>query len=679
MGDPEASSMTGVFLGTLSLTTIYSKILEYAGPRLMSTLGLDINFLVTLTVLCFAIFTSAIYFRDGVKSLLYDYYSCTVKVVSQDPLFSALMTFLEEEGAFNMSKVESQQSQIGEQDTEVKEKGWGQKMKAGLKQSNVRPGGRDWALSSLFQHTTRHMEANLNNWDNYSYDIFDDNQSDSESSESEVEDNEIVRNRKKIKYAPAPSCEDFFYYKPTGTTITIIREEIPNSQSSWWNPRPKQQVQLTVYGKDPTPLKMLFEEVVERQNNKDHGRTAVYKARQGSEGGATGAEWIRCFTKPVRSLDTVILDEKQKEEISEDLKEFLLPATNKWYSNRGLPYRRGYLLYGPPGTGKTSLSVALAGKFGLSVYALSLSVAWMNDDTLALLFSSLPKNCIVLLEDIDACGVTREKGEADKAAAPPKPLDKDKNNNSNTKAGVQVSFSGLLNAIDGVASKEGRALIMTTNHRERLDEALIRPGRVDLQIKFAHADKKIIHGLFRAIYEVNESDKRILKFPNDFPDDDEIADLANVFAEKVPEHVFSPAEVQGFLLRHKKNPRRAAAEVVAWAEQELLEKKERERKEKEKEEKEQEEKERGERKERRKRAKEEREKRAKREKRRKEGKASSDDTDTEDEKEEAKKEDDKRVVYSLINEDSANIVVNGINEKMVGGVAKDVVKVNGSA
>ncbi|RPB29639.1 P-loop containing nucleoside triphosphate hydrolase protein [Terfezia boudieri ATCC MYA-4762] len=589
--------MTGVFLGTLSLTTIYSKILEYAGPRLMSTLGLDINFLVTLTVLCFAIFTSAIYFRDGVKSLLYDYYSCTVKVVSQDPLFSALMTFLEEEGAFNMSKVESQQSQIGEQDTEVKEKGWGQKMKAGLKQSN------------------------------------------------------------KIKYAPAPSCEDFFYYKPTGTTITIIREEIPNSQSSWWNPRPKQQVQLTVYGKDPTPLKMLFEEVVERQNNKDHGRTAVYKARQGSEGGATGAEWIRCFTKPVRSLDTVILDEKQKEEISEDLKEFLLPATNKWYSNRGLPYRRGYLLYGPPGTGKTSLSVALAGKFGLSVYALSLSVAWMNDDTLALLFSSLPKNCIVLLEDIDACG----------------------NNNSNTKAGVQVSFSGLLNAIDGVASKEGRALIMTTNHRERLDEALIRPGRVDLQIKFAHADKKIIHGLFRAIYEVNESDKRILKFPNDFPDDDEIADLANVFAEKVPEHIFSPAEVQGFLLRHKKNPRRAAAEVVAWAEQELLEKKERERKEKEKEEKEQEEKERGERKERRKRAKEEREKRAKREKRRKEGKASSDDTDTEDEKEEAKKEDDKRVVYSLINEDSANIVVNGINEKMVGGVAKDVVKVNGSA
>jgi len=630
MDDAEASSMAGIFLGTLSITTVYSKILEYAGPRLMSTLGLDINLLVTLAVLCFAIFAGATYLQDVVRTLLYHYYSCTVKVVSQDPLFSALMTFLEEEGAFNMSKAEAQQTQIEQQDTEVKEKGREHSKKGGLKQGNVRPGGRDWALSSLFPHSTRHIEANLKKWDD-SFDIFDDCHSESESSESEGEGDEIVRNRKKIRYTPAPSCEDFFYYKPTGTTITIIRDEIPNTQSGWWNPRPKQQVQLTVYGKDPTPLKMLFEDVIERQNNKDHGRTAVYKARQGTEGGGTGAEWMRCFSKPVRSLDTVILDDKQKEEISEDLKEFLLPATSKWYSNRGLPYRRGYLLYGPPGTGKTSLSVALAGKFGLSVYALSLSVAWMNDDTLALLFSSLPKNCIVLLEDIDACGVTREKGEAGKgnATAPSKPLD-DKYKSSTPN--VKVSFSGLLNAIDGVASKEGRALIMTTNHRERLDEALIRPGRVDLQTKFAYADRKIIHGLFRAIYEVNETDKRILKFPTDFPNDDEIADLANAFAEKVQENVFSPAEVQGFLLKHKKNPRGAAAEVAAWAEQALLEKKGKERKEKEKEEKEQQEKEKEERKEKRKRAKEEREKREKSEERLKEGKGSSDDTDTEDER-----------------------------------------------
>lgn len=643
MDDPETSSVAGVFLGTLSLTTIYSKILEYVGPKLMSTFGLDINYLMTLAVLCFAIFTSTTYLWGVLRTLLREYYSCTVKVTSQDPLFSALMAFLEEEGAFNMFI--GMGGQIEQRDIEINEKDQVQKRIAESAKGNIRPGGRDWALSSLFPHTTRHIEANFKKWDDYTYDVHDDYHSESESSESEAEGSETVRNRKKIKYTPAPSCEDYFYYKPTGTTVTIVREEIQNSQSGWWNPTPKQQVQLTIYGRDPLPLRMLFEEVAERQNNRDHGRTVVYKALQGSGGG--GAEWTRCFSKPVRSLDTVILDEKQKEEISEDLKEFLLPATSKWYSNRGLPYRRGYLLYGPPGTGKTSLSVALAGKFGLSVYALSLSVAWINDDILALLFSSLPKNCIVLLEDIDACGVTREKDGAGKgnATALSRPLDdKNKVGNSSVGPAVRVSFSGLLNAIDGVASKEGRALIMTTNHPERLDEALTRPGRVDLHVRFAYADKKIIHGLFRAIYQVSESDKLILKFPKDFPDKDEIADLANVFAEKVPENRFSPAEVQGFLLRHKKNPRTAAVEVEAWAEQASLEKEEKEKEEKKKEGRERRENEKRERRERRRREKEEREKR---EKRLKEGKGSSDDSDTEVEKEEDKQEGNKNAAEEV--------------------------------
>jgi hypothetical protein len=53
-----------------------------------------------------------------------------------------------------------------------------------------------------------------------------------------------------------------------------------------------------------------------------------------------------------------------------------------------------------------------------------------------------------------------------------------------------ISWSGLLNAIDGVASHEGRVLIMTTNKPEKLDDALIRPGRVDLQVKFTYATKE---------------------------------------------------------------------------------------------------------------------------------------------------------------------------------------------
>jgi len=222
--------------------------------------------------------------------------------------------------------------------------------------------------------------------------------------------------------------------------------------------------------------------------------------------------------------------------------------------------------------------VALAGKYGLQVHSLSLSASWMNDDILLHLFSRLPRSCIVLLEDVDACGVTREgdRASATTAAAttPSKPDDA-----ASTDAKAKVTFSGLLNAIDGVASKEGRLLIMTTNHRSRLDEALIRPGRVDIQVRFDYADAGIVRDLFRALYDVSDEDKALLKFPADFPAADELAQLARTFVEHVPPGRFSPAEVQGFLLRFKKHPRLAVAAVRDWVVKCEIEKQEKERRE----------------------------------------------------------------------------------------------------
>jgi chaperone BCS1 len=200
----------------------------------------------------------------------------------------------------------------------------------------------------------------------------------------------------------------------------------------------------------------------------------------------------------------------------------------------------------------------------------------MNDDTLAHLFSRLPKACIVLLEDIDACGVTRDSSDDDlKSSSPPaasKAIGVATAPGDGTHPPTRVTFSGLLNAIDGVASKEGRLLIMTTNHRDRLDEALIRPGRVDMQIKFNFADRAIIHSLFKTLYTVDLQDKEVLKFPRNFPDDDELENLATKFSEKVPEGLFSPAEVQSLLLRFKKEPRKAVEVVEDWIFQKKTEK-----------------------------------------------------------------------------------------------------------
>ena len=611
------SELAGVVLGTLSVTTIYTRAIEAVAPKIKAIIGVDLNDVIYLAMIVFGIYTAWGYIYDTLRSLLYRYYSCSIRVLSQDPIFAMVMEFLEDEGAFSTKEDDTVKPRIFERHnaagSNINQQPTITTWKKPEKESIILPPTMIKGLAAWYITPSRHFEASLDDWESYISHFSSDDESDSEDDLDADVPNFTLRGKRKVKYAPAQSIEDFFFYKPTGHTISIVREEIQTGQLNWWSRKGSESVRLTVFGKDPTPLKLLLRDMVDKQNLRDHGRTPVHKARQGQDGGGTGAEWIRCFSKPVRSIDTVVLDDQQKQDICDDLEEFLLPATQKWYSNRGLPYRRGYLLYGPPGTGKTSLSVALAGRFGLSVYSLSLSVAWMNDDTLALLFSYLPKNCIVLLEDIDACGVNREQ---EKSPTSSSTNSKHDSNSASTNATAtsstttntnRVSFSGLLNAIDGVASKEGRALIMTTNHRSRLDEALIRPGRVDLQIEFTNATKSIIHGLFQAIYSVTEIDKKILRFPPEFPDDEEIERLANMFAEKVPEQIFSPAEVQGFLLKFKKMPRKAVEEVEAWVKKALHEKMEREEKEKEKEEKERKEKEKAERRERREKEKVERE------------------------------------------------------------------------
>lgn len=193
------------------------------------------------------------------------------------------------------------------------------------------------------------------------------------------------------------------------------------------------------------------------------GKTLVYASR--------GAMWERHGEpRRKRALDSVILDRGVKEGVVSDLKEFL--SSGKWYNDRGIPYRRGYLLHGPPGTGKSSFVQALAGEFDYGIARLNLSERGLTDDRLDHLLSIVPRRTLVLLEDADAAfGNRRTQTDADGYR------------------GANVTFSGLLNAIDGVASAEERVLFLTTNHVERLDGALVRPGRVDMTIRLGEATR----------------------------------------------------------------------------------------------------------------------------------------------------------------------------------------------
>jgi len=112
-----------------------------------------------------------------------------------------------------------------------------------------------------------------------------------------------------------------------------------------------------------------------------------------------------------------------------------------------------------------------------------------------------------------------------------------------------VTLSGLLNALDGVSSREGRVLFLTTNHLERLDPALIRPGRVDRKIELAYATPDQARRLF------------LWYFRDCGLSHAELAHEAEHFASQVPDGRISMAAIQEHLLRHRRAPEVAAHEV----------------------------------------------------------------------------------------------------------------------
>ena len=105
-------------------------------------------------------------------------------------------------------------------------------------------------------------------------------------------------------------------------------------------------------------------------------------------------------------MDSVVLDGNIAQDIIADIKNFQKAA--QWYAEKGVPYRRGYLLYGPPGTGKTSFTQAIAGACNLHICYLNLAGGNLNDDSLNTLLNSTELNSIILLEDIDGIFHGRE-------------------------------------------------------------------------------------------------------------------------------------------------------------------------------------------------------------------------------------------------------------------------------
>ena len=133
------------------------------------------------------------------------------------------------------------------------------------------------------------------------------------------------------------------------------------------------------------------------------------------------------------------------------------------------------MLYGEPGTGKTSGIQSIAGYFNLNITIVNLSTI-QDDNQLITMFSQIPKRSVLLLEDIDLIFSKLSKGK--------------KESNSNDKN--NITFAGLLNALDGACSSEGLITFLTTNHIEKLPDSSIRSGRIDKKVNISLANKDTI-------------------------------------------------------------------------------------------------------------------------------------------------------------------------------------------
>jgi hypothetical protein len=209
-----------------------------------------------------------------------------------------------------------------------------------------------------------------------------------------------------------------------------------------------------------------------------------------------------------RKINTVILKNTHTEEFMASLNNFV--QSEEFYLSRGIPYKLGYLFYGPPGTGKSSMIKSMSFETKRHIHYLSLSDIESDAELNTLMNNIQFQETIIVLEDIDAMtgAVHTRKGEASSSGVQEEPNDEIILSVTNgalvptkkEKKKTGITLSGLLNQIDGVSDRHGMILVMTTNFPEKLDEALIRDGRVDYRIFFGFCDHEQIYKLFKNFY-----------------------------------------------------------------------------------------------------------------------------------------------------------------------------------
>ncbi|KAJ0077349.1 hypothetical protein Patl1_36468 [Pistacia atlantica] len=266
------------------------------------------------------------------------------------------------------------------------------------------------------------------------------------------------------KQAPSKVVRDPHHYGPT------VQNEVKFFELSFH----KKHKYMILENYIPHILKKSTEIIEEKKTLKLH--TLKYDRMHGMD------VWQSVNLDHPATFDTLAMDLNIKKRIMEDLERFV--RRREFYKRVGKAWKRGYLLFGPPGTGKSSLIAAMANYLKFDIYDLELTSLRGNSELRRLLINTENKS-ILVVEDID-CSISLAEARATSTNSVMNP--NHPRHGFNLVNQYQVTLSGLLNFLDGLWSSCGdeRIIVFTTNHKHKLDPALLRPGRMDVHVHMSY-------------------------------------------------------------------------------------------------------------------------------------------------------------------------------------------------